>query len=247
MTSDKEKNEYPGEEMSSERFNPNNPFSVPSGYFDELDQRIMSSVFLNELKERTLEEGFTLPEGYFEASADQINSRIHIEELAASDAESFTVPGDDYFSRLQQQITSRIAIEEMAPAAEEAAFAVPEGYFDTLNKSILNKTVNQDMVMRKGIIRKLVSTAAFKYASAACFALIIGAGIFLAQSNSSSTTSHATTYLHKELAEIPADDIESYLETHMDPSDVQRTINAEGASVDYNALDKSLNESPAKN
>jgi hypothetical protein len=246
MTSENEKNEYPGEEMSFKRFNQNNPFNVPSGYFDELDQRIMSSVYLSELKERTLEEGFTLPEGYFETSADQITSRIHIEELAGSEAESFTIPGDDYFGRLQQQITSRIALEEAAPVTGEA-FTVPEGYFDTLNKSILNKTVNQDMVVRKSIIRKLVSTAAFKYASAACFAVIIGAGIFLAQSNSNPASAHATSYLHKELSEIPADDIESYLETHMDPSDVQRTVTAEDAPVDYNALDKSLNEAPAKN
>ena len=246
MASDNEKMEWPDEEMSIKRFNLQNPFTVPSGYFDELGERIMSSVYLSELQERVPAGGLTLPDDYFETSAAQITSRIHIEELASSESEGFTVPADDYFERLQQQITSRIAIEEAAPAQEQS-FAVPEGYFEKLNKSILNQTVNQDLVVRKtGVIRKLVSTAAFKYASAACFALIVGGSIFLSQSNSVTNSAHGASYLHKQLSEIPAEEIQQYLQTHVDGNDVQSTMMSEDAPIDYKTLDNSLGDDPAQ-
>lgn len=246
MASDNEKMEWPDEEMSIKRFNAQNPFTVPSGYFDDLGERIMSSVYLSELKERVPAEGVTLPDDYFETSAAQIMSRIRIEELAASDQQGFTVPADDYFERLQQQITGRITIEEAAPAHEEN-LAVPDGYFERLNKNILNQTVNQELVTRKtGVIRKLVSTAAFRYASAACFALIVGASIFLSQNNGITTSAHNSSYLHKQLSEIPADEIEQYLETHVDGNDVQTTMLSEDAPIDFNTLDNSLGNNPAK-
>lgn len=238
MASDIENTEYSGEEMSLQRFNPANPFSVPPGYFDELDQRIMSSVYFSDLKDNSSLQGFNVPDNYFEASADQIMSRIHIEELAGN-SESFTVE-EDYFANLTQQITSRIAVEEALEQHEEA-FSVPDGYFEQLNRSIMNRTVNHDMVMRKGIVRRLVTSGAFKYASAACVALIVGIGIFLSQDNTSSkSVVHDATYLHKELSKIPADAIESYLQTQMDGNDVQHTMESEDAPVDYSTLDSSL-------
>lgn len=234
---DIEHNEWPDDEMSIKRFNPANPFSVPSGYFDELDQRILSSIRLDELGQRGFVGGFSVPDNYFDISAQAIQSRIHIEELASSDAEHFTVPAD-YFSTLEQQITSRIAVEEALQEHGEA-FEVPEGYFDRLNKSILNKTVNQGMVMRKGVVRKLISSAAFKYASAACLALIVGAGIFIREM-STPAVEHNRSFLHKELSTIPADEIKSYMETHMDDNDVQHTVEIEGTPVDYSNLNTAL-------
>jgi hypothetical protein len=67
---------------------------------------------------------------------------------------------------LQQQITSRIAVEEILENTPE--FTVPDNYFEKLNKSILNKTVNQEVVLRKTIVRKLWASNTFKYATAAC-------------------------------------------------------------------------------
>ncbi len=242
MASDIENKEWPDDEMSLERFNTANPFSVPAGYFDELDQRIMSSVLLSELKANGSSDGFNVPGDYFEASASQIMSRIHIEELSGS-TEGFTVE-PNYFEELSTQITGRIAIEE-ASRTQEESFSVPDGYFDQLNRQILNRTVHQDMMMRKGIVRRLVTSGAFKYASAACVALIVGVGIFLSQDSSSSSSAvaaHDKSYLHKMLSGIPADAIESYLQTQMDGSDVQHTMSSEDAPVDYGTLDSSLQE-----
>ena len=59
-----------------------------------------------------------------------------------------------YFEELQEQINARIFVEE-TPNAEED-FAVPAGYFDKLNAAIINKTIKQDEINRRGVVRKNV-------------------------------------------------------------------------------------------
>ena len=86
----------------------------------------------------------------------------------------FTVP-DNYFATLGEQISSRIMVEESMNGRAEG-FAVPDGYFDKLQGAILDKTVKtvQREQQRRGVIRKLISSGAFKYATAACLVLGIG-------------------------------------------------------------------------
>jgi hypothetical protein len=50
MKSDMENNEWADEEMSLKRFSKENPFTVPSGYFEEAGQRILSLVKLKKKK-----------------------------------------------------------------------------------------------------------------------------------------------------------------------------------------------------
>ena len=57
--------------MSLKQVNPNNPFTVPDGYFDELEQQIMSYINLDELKTGSASDGFTVPENYFDEFNDQ--------------------------------------------------------------------------------------------------------------------------------------------------------------------------------
>ncbi len=243
MISDIDDKEWPDDEMSLKRFNNQNPFSVPSGYFDELDQRIMSSVYFDELKQNSSPDGLTVPDGYFDDLTGRLQSRINIEEAAPADAESFTVP-EGYFDHLHQQITSRIFVEEALQNSSED-FTVPDEYFTGLNKAILNKTVNQDMVLRKGVVKRLITSGSFKYASAACLALIVGAGIFITQVTAPDAE-HNRSYLHKQLSGIPADEIKSYLQDQMDVNDVQHTVLTENTPVDYNKVAVKLNGSHNK-
>lgn len=91
----------------------------------------------------------------------------------------------------------------------------------------------------RNIIRRLVSSAAVKYASAACFALIIGVTIYFRQTSGTSTQ-HERSYLHKELSDIPASAIENYLEQQTDTYDSEHTVVTAGTEVDANSLKQAL-------
>jgi hypothetical protein len=279
MTSDIDNKEWPDEYPSLKQVNPNNPFTVPGGYFNELEGRIMSVVNLNELpsshpfavpenyfeelssnivsritieeKLNTYEQNFIVPQNYFENMELQIKSRIAVEDALKADEQTFSVP-QNYFEDMAEQIKSRIAIEEALKADEqsfavpqnyfedmaaqitsrivveealstETPFTVPEDYFEDLNRKISNQVAGLEVANRRGVIRRLVSTAAFKYATAACFTLVVGAAIFIGEINSPSAQ-HNSSYLHKALSDVPDNAIESYLQLHMDAGDTRSVI-----------------------
>jgi hypothetical protein len=267
MKSDMENNEWAGEEMSLERFSKENPFTVPSGYFEEAGKRILSLIKLNELKSDDMAQGFTVPANYFDELNANIQGRINIEAIAGTEEKGFAIPGgyfeqltnniqsrinieaavnaeetgftvpQNYFDNLQQQITSRIAVEEMMEA-NTPEFAVPDSYFEKLNQNILNKTVNKEVVIRKTIVRKLWASNTFKYATAACLALIIGTGAFLREAQ---PVTHTQTLLHKQVSNIPVDEIKDYLELNMDANDTRGIIDND-KQINTDALDADLQE-----
>ena len=302
MKSDMDNNEWTGEEMSLERFSRNNPFTVPSGYFEDAGQHILSLVNLNELKstdpsngfkvpanyfdelsaiissrvnieangaaadngfalpanyfeeltgnitgrvnivtDKEVEDGgFALPAGYFEQLTDNIQSRAAIEEILSSQESVFTVP-TGYFADMEQQINALISVEEMLQG-KSSALNVPENYFESLSRNILNKTVDKEAVLRKTIIRKLFATNTFKYATAACVALIIGAGVFLSGNTTNvAVTAHEKTLLHTQLSTVPVDEIKDYLQLNVDGVETNGIIDNEKA-VNTTALDKDLSD-----
>jgi len=214
------------------QINPANPFTVPEGYFDSLGDRIASYKNLTELNKNDSNGGFTVPENYFDALAEDIQSRIAVEEALNNTEAGFVVP-EGYFDNLQQQINSRILVEEALGGSTEY-FTVPDGYFNQLNKDILNKTVN-----RKGVVRKLFASTAVKYATAACFALIIGGGILLNQLSSPADV-HKNSFLHKQLSTVPIDEIKNYLQLNEDAGETQQTVVTQGAPVDDKELKNAL-------
>ena len=237
MKSEMENKDWLNEFVSLKQINPANPFTVPAGYFDDLGDRIVAFKNLDELKSKGFSDGFTVPDKYFEELTGNIQSRIAVESALNTTDPGFTVP-DGYFDNLQQQIQSRIFVEEALGEPAEH-FNVPAGYFDKLNKSILDSTVNRDAVKSRGIIRRLYTSTAFKYATAACFALALGGGILLSELTGS-VVEHKGTFLHKELSNIPVDDIKSYLQLNLDPSDAQATVASDDASIDDASLENAL-------
>ena len=168
MKSDMENREWLNDYMSLKQVNPNNPFTVPDGYFDSLSERIVAVKNLDELKGKGVLEGFTVPENYFEELTDNIQSRIAIGEATGTDM-GFTVP-EGYFDNLTEQIQSRVFVEEaLAETAEN--FSVPAGYFNQLSENILAKTTRVEEVKanNNGVIRKLFASHAFKYAYCGLF------------------------------------------------------------------------------
>ena len=130
MKSESGNREWLDEFMSLKQVNPNNPFTVPPGYFDESEQQIISAIKLDELKAG---KGFAVPENYFDELSNNIQSRINLEELKAED--EFTVP-QNYFDELSSNIQSRIHLEELRA---ESDFSVPQNYFDELTSNIQSR------------------------------------------------------------------------------------------------------------
>ncbi|MDB4919950.1 MAG: hypothetical protein JWQ54_1933 [Mucilaginibacter sp.] len=232
-----ENKDWLNEYRSLKQINPANPFTVPAGYFDDLGDRIAALKNLDELKSKGSFGDFTVPDNYFEELTGNIESRIAVESVLNTTDPGFTVP-DGYFDSLQQQIRSRILVEEALGEPAEL-FTVPEGYFDKLNKKILNNTVNQNAAKSRGIIKRLYTSTAFKYATAACFALALGGGILLSELTGS-VVEHKSTFLHKELSNVPVDDIKNYLQLNLDPSDTQQTVVSEDAAIDDESLKNAL-------
>jgi hypothetical protein len=224
--------------MSLKQVNDANPFTVPAGYFDDLGDRIVSRKNLDELKKNSPEAGFTVPENYFEELAANIQSRIRIEETLNKEEDAgFIIPGG-YFDNLSRQIQSRILVEEVLGNPVED-FTVPHGYFNQLNKNILDKTVNAANANRNSIIVRMFASTAFKYATAACFALVLGGGILLNELTDPAYV-HKNSFLHKQLSNISTDDIKSYLQLNVDAGDTQQTVVTEGTPVDDNNLKDAL-------
>jgi hypothetical protein len=238
MKSDRKNRDWINEYLSLKQINPANPFTVPAGYFNDLEDRVVSYKNILELKGKIL-DGFTIPEGYFEELPVNIQSRIAVEELVPAGNMGLTVP-DGYFDELSDKIKSRVMVEEAVVNANDH-FSVPAGYFDQLNKNILDKTVHLDGANRKGVIRKLFASTAVKYAAAACFALVLGGGVLLIELNNPEYI-HQHSFLHQQLSNIPVNEIESYLQLNVDPGDTQQSVATDAAPAKQDNLRKALQD-----
>jgi len=97
--------EWENEAPQLAKLKKSNPFTVPSNYFEELNERINQSVFISSL-ERNEQGGFHIPENYFESLENQITSRIALEQFKDGNQEGFAVP-NGYFEKLQQNIAAQ--------------------------------------------------------------------------------------------------------------------------------------------
>ena len=234
-----ENREWINDYLSLKQVNPGNPFIVPEGYFDSLEDRIVARKNLEEYRNNEVASGFLVPENYFEELAGNIQSRLNIESYLDSGETGFTVP-EDYFETMGQQLQSLILIEEISVSHEEH-FTVPEGYFDKLTNDILNKTANAVEAKQKGKVRKLFTSAAFKYATAACFALAIGGGILINQLTNPDNV-HKNSFLHKQLSAVPVDEIKNYLQLSVDAGETQNMILTDGTPVNDDKLKDALQD-----
>ena len=93
-----------------------NPFAVPNNYFESVDEAILSTIFLDGLKQNTNNNSFEIPQNYFEDLTKRIETTIRMSELPVKE-NSFAVP-ENYFDTLQNKIASRIAAEEPKKTAK---------------------------------------------------------------------------------------------------------------------------------
>jgi hypothetical protein len=84
-----------------------NPFSVPEGYFEEMERQLNSQIKICEFSQTNT--FFSVPANYFEELPEKISSIVHIEELKNAEP-VFGVP-DDYFEKLESKINNKILAE----------------------------------------------------------------------------------------------------------------------------------------
>ena len=222
--------------------NQNTGFTVPENYFEELGSNIQARIAVEDVLNKQ-DSGFAVPPNYFDELSNNIQSRINIEEYVNNKAQDFTVP-ENYFEELSSNIQSRINVEEHI-SVEVESFTVPENYVEKLNASILAKTVNeveveetdnvinfQDAVKKRATVRKLLASHTIRYATAACFALILGITVVLRSSVPAHDHNHS--FLHEQVSSVPVDEIRSYLELHSDASDTRTLMDANQKSNSSN-------------
>lgn len=97
-----------------------NPFSLPSGYFEKLAEQINSQIVINQYD--TSNTILELPENYFETLEQQIFSTIKLEKIKENaGSEIFSVP-EHYFNTLEDRITSKTPDESKKEPSKVKSF-----------------------------------------------------------------------------------------------------------------------------
>jgi hypothetical protein len=156
MKSDIENNEWKADAPYLASLPKTNPFQVPEQYFDGLAKSILSSVYVDRLKQDIPTSGFIVPDNYFSELHDQL-ILIASDELldGLPKIAGFNTP-DHYFQQLQSKILARTVAEE----------TVKTNILPTKSGSKIVRLWHSDLI---------------KYASAACFILVTAFGLYLNQ------------------------------------------------------------------
>ena len=194
-----------------------NVFSVPEGYFIGLDEKIATTVFLQQDKKTDFQK---VPEGYFDSLSSRIISKIKKEEERPDEEIKSISPALHYLK-------------------EENVFEIPAGYFDDLSSQILNRI--------KGEKAKMVSLHSprkwWKYVAAAVVAGIITIFSFQLFNNQNqdnyknkialsampeyiqlSFQYKTTKQINQGIASLPDDEIVKYLEKNTSVLDDETLI-----------------------
>ena len=108
MNENLENNDWINEAPTLAAMGKRNPFAVPDGYFESVEEQTLSAVFLDGLKKKTNQNSFEVPQNYFEDLMERIETRISLSEMPK--AQQFAVP-ENYFDTLQSRINNKIAAE----------------------------------------------------------------------------------------------------------------------------------------
>lgn len=98
----------------------------------------------------------------------------HSEWMKGIKETGFTTPSN-YFEELNEHIRVKMVTERLRAAIPQEGHAVPPNYFEQLQLNILAKTTGAS---KQPKIVRLWHSNVLKYASAACFVIIAGMGVY---------------------------------------------------------------------
>jgi hypothetical protein len=228
------------------------PYTLPTGYFEELPDRVMARI-----EDRALL--FSVPEGYFEGLASQVLDRIKAGQAGNGQADH---TGSDRLESAREELAllsptlDRIGretpyrlpegyFEEISPLLtllrEKTTYSVPEDYFDRLAAQLVAKAVRPVAETAKVISiaspkGKVLNGNWWKYSAAA-----LVAGIILifswpqGHSGDAGAPQRQTLDLAQGLYQVPDQEIQNYM-------DDQNSILAEPITNSTATLDMNDND-----
>ncbi len=193
----------------------NNPFSVPSGYFEQNTTTLFSVIHSkrdklidneakNELAGLDKSIPFTLPKGYFESFNNDLMNEIRKRQSAKEE-----------LNEISPTLTS---------VRKENPFVVPEKYFESQKLNIYSEKERITPVFK---INKIL-----RYAAAACILGIIAASYIFFQHNEPSSTISSNKGVEK-ISSISIDDLDLYL---IQAEEIDRDANAGFSTGDESNL-----------
>ncbi|TAH00332.1 MAG: hypothetical protein EAZ15_09335 [Sphingobacteriales bacterium] len=155
--------------------------------------------------------------------------------MAAEDKNSnFKVP-DGYFDKLALNIQSTVFIENLKEKQLNAGFTLPQNYFENLKyKLATTGKINQQPLAKSKT--KIFKLNLIKYAAAACILIVCGFAVFI---NLGKNT------IQKQLANLPNEDIELYLQNNTNNTDLPliiQNVNEIKVEVDKKISTQELND-----
>ena len=83
------------------------PFTVPSGYFEDLSNSLKSRVLIESVRFNG-EDGFKVPHNYFEELSSRIENSVSVKNIRSlAPSEGFALP-ESYFDELSERINLRL-------------------------------------------------------------------------------------------------------------------------------------------
>lgn len=125
--------------------------------------------------------------------------------------EVFSVP-DGYFDDLGGTISSRIYLEQLKSAEGSDGLQVPADYFEKSKAAILANTSGNPAHKQPSKIVKLWHSKLLKYASAACFVIVAGLGVYYNQENPVQEVNYVEVATEQMLFDIDEDVIIEHIE-----------------------------------
>ncbi len=183
-------------------------FTVPSDYFNQLQEDITVKISESALKVRVSDPGFSVPEGYF--GNLEKNTLERIKFIDGHSAPAMATP-PDYFQQLQEDILAKVAEQQLSARVNgESGFSVPDGYFDALTHRVADRTTHRQTTP----VRRISQPRWMTYAAAACIALAVSVVGFFKLNHDEEVvqTSH--------LASVSDQEILSYLELYGTENDI---------------------------
>ena len=203
--------------------NPQTPYQVPVGYFEDLSEHILSIVKQEEASNILSKENvFDVPAGYFEGLSAAVMSRIKATEAGNSAHElqqlspllsslqkvqPYSLPAG-YFEELGGNVVAGVQaiefvneeLENLSPLMSQLkpinVYNVPANYFNELPVAVLNKVKQPAKVISISFTRKVMRLAA-----AACVAGIIGIAGWFYVANNNTTVQNTNDVVAAELQE----------------------------------------------
>lgn len=228
-----------------------NPFTVPSQYFEQLSSNILSAIKNDELRSTDITSfdfgsipaiSRDLPDNYFESFSSKILSTIKRNEL-------------------KEELN---AYPLLLSLKEKNVFTVPKGYFENIATEISEKISGENngkvVSINRGKVVSMKSTW-WKAAAAAVIAGVVAVSSYFVMDNpapavQTSYVSSANEYKTPEqvnvaIASLSDDEIADYLEDHgniLDNDLLIKDVSTQGLPspedylLDDNALNNYLNE-----